>query len=123
MSEVSRNPEDWAPIIERIVFQVFYRQLGIVSVHCGISVAAQAIDMLCKKGYGSWKWLLQDRVLVWWDIPVNGAAKVHAYVFGGKIRDQNTVLVRQGFWRMYFLESSLRTFNETILGRILARIP
>jgi hypothetical protein len=109
--------------MERIVFQVFYRQLGMVSVHCGISTAAQAIDTLCKKGYGSWKWLLQDRALVWQDIPVNGAAKVHAYVFGGKLRDQNTVIVRQGFYRMYVLESAIRAFNETIVGRILASIP
>jgi len=107
VSSVSRNPEDWAPIIERIIFQVFYRQLGIVAIHCGITVAAKAIDMLCKKGYGKWRWLLKNRILVWYDVPIDSAAKVHVYVFGGKIRDANTVLVRQGFWRMYFIETAL----------------
>jgi len=118
----SENPEDWKPIIARILFQVAYRQLGIVALYCSIDVAAKAIDMLCKEGYGRWSWLLEGRVLVWEDAPIDGALKVHLYVFGGKMRKKNTVFVRQGFWRMYFIETSLRTFNMTIPGRILARL-
>jgi len=119
----SEDPRVWAPIIERIVFQVFYRQLGMVAIHCPIDVAAKAIDILTKeKGYGNWKWLLEGRVLVWFDIPIDSAMKIHAYVFGSKLRRQNTVFVRQGFWRMYVLEAGLRLFNETLVGRILARI-
>ncbi len=123
MAEVSKNPEDWAPIVERIVFQVFYRQLGMVALRSGISVISQTIDMLCKeKGYGSWKWLLEGRLLLWEDIPINNAAKVHTYVFGGKTRDKNTTFIRQGWWRMYMVETTLRTFDKTIIGRILAKI-
>jgi len=120
--EVSKKPEDWVPIIERIVWQVFYRQLGIVAIHCDIKVAAKAIDILCQKGYGNWKWLLEGRALVWQNIPINHAARVHAYVFGGKIRGANTVLVRQGFWRMYVIEAGLKVFDKSALGRILAKI-
>jgi len=119
----SEDPEDWKPIIARILFQVAYRQLGIVALYCDINVAAKSIDMLCKEGYGKWAWLLEGRALVWEDAPIDGALRVHLYVFGGKARRKNTVFVRQGFWRMYFLETSLRTFNETILGRILAVQP
>lgn len=118
----SEKPEDWAPIIQRILFQVAYRQLGIVALYCNIKVAAEAIDILCKQGFGRWSWLLEGRALVWEDAPIDSALKVHLYVFGGKTRGKNTVFVRQGFWRMYFIETSLRTFNETILGRILAKI-
>jgi len=111
VSEKSKNPEDWAPIVERVVFQVFYRSLGIVSLPVGMDVVSKAIDILSKKGIGTWKWLTTDRVLVWEGIPVNSALKVHCYVFGAKYRGKNTVLVRQGFWRMYFFEFSLRTLD------------
>jgi hypothetical protein len=123
MAERSEDPLAWAPIVERIVFQVFYRQLGMVAIHCPIDVAAKAIDYLAReKGYGKWKWLLEGRALVWFDIPVDSALKIHAYVFGSKLRRQNTVFVRQGFWRMYVIEVGLRIFDESIVGRLLARI-
>jgi hypothetical protein len=121
MAERSEDPRAWAQIVERIMFQVFYRQLGMVAIHCPIDVAAKAIDILSReKGYGQWKWLLEGRALVWFDVPIDGVMKIHAYVFGSKLRRQNTVLVRQGFWRMYFLEAGLRAFNETVVGRVLA---
>lgn len=119
----SENPEVWAPLIERIIWQVSYRQLGMVALYCPIDVAAQAIDILSKeKGMGDWKWLLEGRALVWQNVPVDSALLVHIYVFGGKTRRKNTVFVRQGFWRMWFIEAGLRLFDESIVGRILARL-
>jgi len=121
--ERSEAPEDWAPIIERIIFQVAYRQLGIVALYCPIDVAVASIDMLSKtKGMGSWRWLLENRAIVWEEVPVDGALKVHLYVFGGKKRRKNSVFVRQGFFRMYFFEMTLSAFDETVIGRILAKI-
>lgn len=120
--ERSENPEDWVPIISRILWQVAYRQLGMVALYCNIDVAAQAIDMLCQEGNGSWRWLLEGRALVWEDVPVNNALKIHMYVFGGKLRGKNTVFVRQGFWRMYVLETGLSIFDRSIFGRILAML-
>ena len=114
--------EYWKPVFERIIFQIFYRQLGIVSVPCPFNIAASSINLLCKEGYGNWRWLLDDRIILWQDIPIDHATKVHAYVFGSKLRQQNTCLVRQGWWRMYVTEGLLSTFNVSILGRILARI-
>jgi hypothetical protein len=115
--EKSLDPKDWSPIVERIIFQVFYRQLGIVAIPMGIDVISKSIDILCReKGYGTWEWLNKDRVLLWKDIPINHAAKSHAYVFGGKIRQRNTVFVRQGFYRMYFFELAARTLNRLRAG-------
>lgn len=121
--ERSEAPEDWAPVIERIIFQAAYRQLGAVALYCPIDVAVASIDLLAKtKGMGSWRWLLENRALVWDDVPVDKALKVHLYVFGGKERRRNVVFIRQGFWRMYVIETGLRAFDKTIPGRILAKI-
>lgn len=118
----SLDPNIWAPIIERVLFQVCYRQLGMVALYCPIDVSIKAIDKLCKeKGMGSWKWLLQDRVIVWENVPVDSAMKIHLYVFGGAWRKKNTVFVRQGFWRMYVLESRLLAINS-VLGNMLKNL-
>jgi len=120
---VSQDFKEWANIIERVLFQVFYRNLGMVSLHVPIAVASQSIDYLCKeKDYGDWKWLLTNRVLVWENVPINHVMKIHVYVFGSKLREKNTVLVRQGFWRMWFIEAGLRIFDESLIGKIIAEI-
>jgi hypothetical protein len=118
----TEEPEIWADVIKKIVFQTAYRQLGIVSLYCPIDVAAQAIDILSSGGMGKWRWLIENRVLVWEEVPVDSALFIHLYVFGGKLRRKNTVFVRQGFWRMYFVEAGLRLFDKSIVGRILSKI-
>lgn len=121
--EFSRDPKDWAPVVERVTFQWFYRQLGMVNLPMGIDVISQAIDILVKeKEMGSWRWLLEGRTLVWEGVPVNGVAKVNAYVFGGKRRKKNTVFVRQGFWKFYAIETALKVVNKSLVGRTLARL-
>ena len=108
-------------MVERVIFQWFYRQLGMVNLPMGIEVISEAIDILVnEKGYGSWRWLVEGRVLVWEDVPIDGVGRVNAYVFGGKNRQKNSVFARQGFWKMYTIETVLRTFDRTILGRVLA---
>jgi hypothetical protein len=118
----SENPEDWAPLFAKAIWQASYRQLGMVALPCDIKVASGAIDILCKQGLGGWHWLLRNRVLVWEEVPIDHAFKVHLYVFGSPTRGKNTVLVRQGFWRMYFFELGLRLLDVSIIGRILAGI-
>jgi hypothetical protein len=120
--EVSKDPEVWKPIVDRVVWQIAYRQLGIVALYSGIDTTAKAIDLLCKEGKGRWKWLLTGRCLVWEDVPVDGAMKIHIYVFGSKQREKNSVFVRQGFWRCYVIEAGLRIFSESIAGKILEAI-
>jgi hypothetical protein len=117
--EKSKDPKDWAPLIEKITWQIMYRQLGIVSIPIGIDITSQAIDILCKeKGMGSWEWLLEGRVLLWKDIPIDKAMKVYCYVYGSKLRQKNSVFTRVGFWRMYFFELSLKTLNLILTKRI-----
>lgn len=121
--EFSRDPKDWAPVVERVTFQWFYRQLGAVNLPMGINIISRAIDILVKeKGMGSWHWLREGQVLVWEDVPVDHVARVHAYVFGGKRRKKNTVFVRQGFWKMYAIETTLNVFDRSLVGRTLARL-
>ena len=123
MTERSEDPEVWAPLIERVMWQVAYRQLGMVALYVPIDVAVKAIDILTKtKNMGRWKWLLKGRAIVWEDVPIDSALKVHVYVFGSKHRRKNTVFVRQGFWRMYFIEAGLRLFDESIVGKIISML-
>jgi hypothetical protein len=53
---------------------------------------------------------------------VDGAFKVNIYVFGSPVRGKNTVLARQGWWRLNFFELGLRILDTSIIGRILAKI-
>lgn len=112
----------WKPLVNRVVFQAFYRSLGQVSLPCSIAIASECVKELSEENRGNWRWLLEDRVLVWHDIPIDNAIKIHCYVWGSKTRQKNTVITRTGFWRMWFIETSLRTFDRTLPGRILSRI-
>lgn len=118
----SEKFEDWKPLVEKIVYQASYRLLGMVSLPCGIDIVSKCIDELSKEGKGKWKWLLTGRLLIWEDVPVNGALKIYTYVWGPKIRQKNTVFYRVLGYRMFIFETSLRGFDRTIPGRILARI-
>ncbi|MEM2258276.1 MAG: hypothetical protein QXV39_09190, partial [Candidatus Caldarchaeum sp.] len=106
---------------ERVSFQAFYRQLGMVALPIDIMTASQAIDILTKeRGKGNWSWLLENRVLLWENIPIDHAVRYHAYVFGSPVRKKNSVFTRVGWWRMYFFEIGLKALDQSILGRILA---
>ena len=119
----SEDPYVWAPLIRKVTWQIAYRQLGMCALHCPIDVAVRAIDILCREeGMGNWRWLLTNRAIVWQDVPIDGALYIHVYVFGSRRRRQNTVFVRQGWWRMYIVEAGLRLFDESIVGKILARL-
>lgn len=113
--ERSEKPEDWIEPIKRVIWQLSYRVLGQVSLYCPIDVAVGAIDTLSKLGMGEWKWLIKDRVIIWFDIPINHAMKMHAYVYGSKLRRKNTVFTRVGWWRMYFIESLLTRINKVFV--------
>jgi hypothetical protein len=121
--EKSEDPRAWADIIARVSFQAFYRQLGMVSLPIGITVASQAIDILCKeRNMGEWGWLLEDRVLLWKEIPIDSAVRYHAYVYGSPFRNKNSVFTRVGWWRMYFVEAALKAFDASMLGRTLVEV-
>lgn len=121
--EFSRDPEVWVPMVKRVTLQWFYRNLGMVSLPIGMEVISQSIDILCRdEGMGSWEWLLEGRVLAWRNVPIDGAAKVDAYVIGSKLRQNNVVFVRNQFWKMWFMQSVLSTLDRSMLGRILATI-
>lgn len=121
-AEFSRDPEDWAPLVERVIHQWFYRLAGAVTLPMGIDVISEAIDILSKeKGFGNWHWIREGQVLVWENVPINHAGRVHAYVIGSKRRKKNTMFMRQEFWRMYFFEATLTAFDRSIIGRILAK--
>ncbi|MEM2618757.1 MAG: hypothetical protein QW356_04650 [Candidatus Hadarchaeales archaeon] len=118
----SENPEDWAPIFERATFQVAYRQLGMVSLYCPVDVAFSAIKILEDKGIGKLKVLLENRIAVWEDVPIEKAIRINIYVFGSPTRRKNTVLARMGWWKMYFFEAGMRVLDASIVGRLLALV-
>ena len=117
----SLKPEDWVPIVKKCIWQVSYRVLGQISIHCPIQVASKAVQILCEKeGMGKCEWLIPDRVMVWYDVPVDHAMTVNIYVWGSPTLQRNTVFTRIGFWRLYLLESFIKTVGKplTFINRI-----
>ena len=114
--KVSRDPEAWKNIIKKVTFQVAYRQLGMVSLHCPLKVAVQAINLLSKEGYGHFRWLIPGRIGVWRNVPIGDPKKpaliIDIYVLGSKIRQKNTVFIRVGWWKMYVIEAVLATIGS-----------
>jgi len=120
----SENPNDWIPIIKRCLWQVTYRVLGQISIHCPIDVCSKAVEKICEEEkIGKYEWLIPRRVMVWYDIPIDHAMKIHCYVWGSPLLRRNTVFTRIGFWRMYMLESFIKAVGSplTVLDRFLGK--
>ncbi len=99
------NPEQ--EVLNQVVFQTYYRQLGIVSIHFGVAdvyAAAQALSATPRGGTVTW--VVQDRVFQWDGVRItpqfDTSPVMSMWLFGGKNREKNTVLTRKGFWTLYF---------------------
>lgn len=99
-------PDPTAAVIDQILLQTWYRQLGMVAVHYGIAKAHAAAEWLAANGRGgSVRWLVPGRVALWSGIQVTpgvaGSPLMNVYLLGAALTQWNTVVVRQGFWELY----------------------
>lgn len=97
------NPD---PIVGAVLFQVYYRQLGVVSIHIGIKDVMESVKRLQSERGGEIVEVLRDRVFQWRDVEAfpGTNARVNVWIFGSDIRQKNTLFLRVGFWKLWFID-------------------
>lgn len=109
MAEVT--PVDkWGSIVQRVTFQVFYRVLGMVSIHAPIDEIYETCQSLTETMGGSVYWIVPGSVFRWDGVHVDHTVKQNIWILGSKLRRKNTAFVRVGWW-------TLTLFTETLKAR------
>jgi hypothetical protein len=93
-------------LLDNVLFQVSYRQLGMVALHRGIDTVVAAAQWLAANGRGGTvSWQIPGRLALWSGIAVTpgvpGSPVIDVWMFGAALTQWNTVLVRRGFWQLY----------------------
>ena len=93
-------------VVDQLLLQAYYRQLGLVALHTGINRVHDAAVWLSQNGRdGSVKWLVPGRVLLWTGVTVapnvSGSPTMDVYIFGAALTQWNSVMVRRGWWELY----------------------
>lgn len=96
----------WVPVVEDLQKQLYYRQLGIVSMHGPVDevVAAAAWLARNRKG-GNVFWTTPGAVARWEGAEVYPGIFINEWLYGGP---RNTVLTRVGFWKLYVTRGAPR---------------
>jgi hypothetical protein len=92
-------------VLDNVCFQVWYRQLGTVSIHFGIARTVTAAQWLAANGRGgSISWTIPGRLALWSGVivapGVPGSPTTDIWIGGGAILQRNTVLVKKGWWEL-----------------------
>jgi hypothetical protein len=93
-------------ILSEALFQVYYRQMGTVALHFGVSTIYEAAQYLATTPRGgTLSWLLNGRLAQWNDVIVapgySDSPTISLWLGGSASRQKNTVLVRKGWWTFY----------------------
>jgi len=112
-------------ILSRVTFQVYYRQLGAVSVHFGSQAVYEAARYLSTTRMGgSVDWVVEGWVGEWDDLTVvpnfpDTSPRISLWLFGSFPRQRNTVLVRKGWWTLYLPAGVERRVVGVNISRLL----
>jgi len=92
-------------LLDSVIFQCWYRQLGIVSINIGTGRVYPAARYLAANGRGgSLSWVSTGRVMQWNDVVVApglpDSPVVSMWLYGSAALQHNTVLTRKGFWSL-----------------------
>ena len=114
-------------VVDNVLFQVFYRQLGVVSVNFGTGDVYQAAQYLAAHGRGgSVSWVETGRLAQWDGLyvtpGVSGSPAIDVWMFGSKGLQHNTVLLRKGFWS-FDLFPRVTAARLALTTRIVAAVP
>jgi len=93
-------------ILNQVVFQAYYRQLGMVSLHFGVDALYSAAEYLANGSRGgTLSWVLPGRLAQWDEVIVapgfSDSPTISLWLVGSLYRQRNTVLVRKGWWTLY----------------------
>ena len=117
MAEAEPPFMKWVTPLDNIVFQAWYRVLSFVSIHAPVSEVYEAAKYIQKKRGGNIYWVIKERVARWEDLDVNPphGVKMTVWLYGGKVRQKNTVLCRAGWYTLYLVDLPIKVV-ATILG-------
>lgn len=100
MGEV--NPD---PILSSALFQVFYRQLGMISLHIGVKAMVESARRLQPERGGEIDEILPERVYQWRGVEVfpGTGMRMNVWLVGSAMRQKNCLLMRVGWWTLWVL--------------------
>jgi len=101
----------WVPVIDRLLWQVYYRILSFISYHGPIDEAYQAANFLSGTKGGEVYWVVPQRVFRWDNVEISQGIMMKVWFFGSAIRHKNTVMCRVGWFKAYILETVIETLR------------
>lgn len=97
----------WGPVIEKLLWQCYYRILGFISFPAPVDESFLAAQKLSEELGGKVYWVLEGRVFRWDDVEFSPGLKMSLWFVGSEIRRRNTVMARRGWWTLYITEPIL----------------
>jgi len=95
----------WVPVIDRMVYQVYYRAWGMIPVpKAPIEEVVDACKALQAIRGGEISWIIKGRLAKWENIAIFPDITINAWIFYRPIVG-HTFLSREGFYKMYFVSS------------------
>jgi len=104
----------WVPVIDKLLWQTYYRILSFISFHAPIDEAYQAAKLLSETKGGNVYWVIPDRVFRFDDVEISPGIRMKVWFFGSAIRRKNTVMARRGWWSLYLLDVYVKTLARTL---------
>lgn len=98
----------WVPVVSRLLWQCYYRVLGLISFHGSISEAYEAAKWLSESLLGpggNVYWIVENRVFRWDNVEISPDIFMNVWFFG---TPRNTMMLRRGWWALYLLETSVK---------------
>ncbi len=94
--------------VDKLLFQSYYRGLGIVSIHAPLSaVFPAALSLSGRRRGGDIEWVVPGRLAVWFDLvvdpDVSGGPTMSVWLLRSVVGDKNVAIVRFGWWADYTL--------------------
>ena len=107
----------WVPVIDNLLWQVYYRILSFISFHGPVDEAYQAAKLLSETKGGEVYWVIPDRVFRWDDVEVSPGITMKVWFLGSAIRRKNTVMFRRGWWALYLWDPYVKSVARALRAR------
>jgi len=111
MSEIEEPWGRWVPVIDRLLWQAYYRILSFISYHGPIDESYQAAKFLSGTKGGEVYWVVPDRVFRWDNVEISPEITMKVWFFGSAVRRKNTVMCRVGWFKAYIIETAIRALR------------
>jgi hypothetical protein len=101
----------WVPVVERLLWQCYYRILSFVSFPAPVDEVFLAAEFLSTRDLfplgGSVKWVVPDRIFVWDEVEFSPGLMMDVWFMGSALRRKNTAMARGQWWKLYLYVAAL----------------